>query len=242
MRQCNIIILLTALSLTCFWSCDSHSAQTPDKTTEMAVANNSDGNQARSPGSTRNNNSDFTEDYTNTDRVIWQKPDVVINLLGDLKDKTVLDIGAGTGFFSLRLTPKAKKVIAIDISPYYTNYLDSVKVLELPEEHQDKLETRLALPGDPKLAPEEVDIAVIVNTYMHMDDRIDYLEILHEGVSKGGTILIIDFKKKRTPIGPAREGRIPLYKVEEELYEAGFRNVQTYDNILDYQYIVMGEK
>lgn len=183
----------------------------------------------------------FTEDYINTNRLIWQKPDMIIELLGDLSGKTVADIGAGTGFFALRMTPKAKKVIAIDIDSRFMNYLDSVKVMELPENVQDRLETRLGLPHDPKLAPSEVDIVIIVNTFMWIKDKTQYLTTVKNGIKKGGKLLIIDFKKKRTPIGPYTKDRIPLYEVEEQLYAAGYTNIQTNDTALDYQYIVIAE-
>jgi len=184
----------------------------------------------------------FAEDYLSTNRGIWQKPELVLNLIGNLEDKTVADIGAGTGFFSLRMAPKAKKVIAIDIDPRFVNFLDSLKTRELPPELQDRLETRLAKPDDPLLAPEEVDIVLIVNTYMYLKNRVDYLERLRRSIAPGGALLIVDFKKKRTPVGPPSEVRIPLYEVEEELYEAGYRNVQTNDTALDYQYIIIAEK
>lgn len=182
------------------------------------------------------------EDYTNTNRVIWQKPEMVIELLGNLSGKTVADIGAGTGFFALRLAPEAEKVIAIDIDRRFTEYLDSVKVFELPEDMQEHLETRLAQPDDPRLAPNEADVVMIVNTYMYIKNRVQYLKDLKEGIAPGGRLLIIDFKKKRTPIGPPSEIRIPLFQVEEELYEAGYRNILTNDTALDYQYILLAEK
>ena len=188
------------------------------------------------------NNAGLSEDYTNTNRVIWQKPDMIINLLGELEDKVVADIGAGTGFFSLRLTPKSKKVIAIDIDPRFINYLDSVKVLELPENLQGRLETRLGKYDDPLLKNDETNVVVIVNTYMYIKDRIKYLQTLFQGVAPGGKILIVDFKRKRTPIGPPSDARIPLFQVEEELEDAGFTNISTNDTALDYQYFVMAEK
>ncbi len=194
------------------------------------------------PAPRKGNYPGIAEDYENTNRVIWQKPDMVIDLLGDLDNKTIADIGAGTGFFALRLAPKAKKVIAIDIDPRFINYLDSVKVLELPESMQSNLETRLARPNDPMLQPEEADLVMIVNTFMYIKDKVEYLEILKRGISDGGRLLIIDFKKKRTPLGPPSEIRTPLYEVEEKLYEAGYRNVTTNDTALDYQYIITAEK
>lgn len=182
-----------------------------------------------------------SEDYTNTDRVIWQKPDLVLGQLGNLEGKTVADIGAGTGFFAIRMAQKAKKVIAIDIDPRFTAYLDSIKVLELPEALQSRLETRLGAPNDPKLAPNEADAVVIVNTFMYIRNQVEYLATLKKGLKPGGKVLIVDFKKKRTPVGPPPAIRSDLYSVEEALYQAGYKRIVANDTALDYQYIIIGE-
>ncbi|KAA3640707.1 MAG: DUF1698 domain-containing protein [Bacteroidetes bacterium] len=186
--------------------------------------------------------SGLTEDYSNTYREIWQKPDLVLQLLGGLKGKTVADIGAGSGFFTFRMVESADKVIAIDVDPRFTNYLDSVKVRRLPESQQPKLETRLTTPDSPALQKEEVDVVVIVNTFMYIDNHVDYLRRLKKGLKEGGKLLIIDFKKKRTPVGPPGDLRQPLFVIENELYEAGYKNIITNDTALDYQYIVIAEK
>lgn len=198
------------------------------------MVDTSDKPQERRPG--------FTDDYTSTNRGIWQKPELIIDLLGTLDNKTVADIGAGTGFFSFRIAPKAKKVIAIDIDPRFVEYLDSARVRELPPSIQNRIEPRLAAPDNPNLAPKEADIVLIVNTYMYIKNRVAYLKNLKTGLTDGGTLIIVDFKKKRTPLGPPAELRIPLFQTEEELYEAGYRNIQTNDTALDYQYIVIAQK
>lgn len=190
----------------------------------------------------KSNSQGITEDYINTNRVIWQKPNMIIELLGDLENKTVADIGAGTGFFTLRLTPRAKKVIAIDVDRRFIDYLDSVKVFELPENIQSRLETRLVPPTDPQLAPEEVDAILIVNTYMYIKDRVDYLAKLSRSITPGGKLLIVDFKKKRTPIGPPSNIRIPVFQVEQELYDAGYTDIVINDTALDYQYMILAHK
>lgn len=184
----------------------------------------------------------LTEDYTHTDRVIWQKPDMVLNLLGGLEGKAVADIGAGTGFFTLRMAQKARKVIAIDIDPRFINYLDSIKTLELPEKFQSRIETRLGKPDNPQLKTGEVDLVVIVNTFMYIRDQVAYLKILRNALTPGGKILIVDFKKKRTPVGPPNNIRVPIHIVEEALYEAGYKNVLANDTALDYQYILVAER
>lgn len=200
-------------------------------------------NGAAAPAGDQPNNGDIGEDYINTNRVIWQKPEMIINMLGNLEEKTVADIGAGTGFFALRMAPRAKKVIAIDIEKRFIDYLDSVKVFELPEELQSRLDTRLVPPDDPQLAPGEADVVLIVNTYMYLRNRVGYLKTLWQGISEGGKVIIVDFKKKRTSIGPPpSHERIPVFQVEEELYEAGYSDVVVNDTALDYQYVISAIK
>lgn len=182
------------------------------------------------------------EDYINENRVIWQKPDLVINLMGDLENKTVADIGAGSGFFSTRLARRAKKVIAIDIDPETITDLDSIRIMELPESLQGRLEPRLTQPNEANLKPGEADVVLIVNTIIYIPNRVDYLENLIKGVTKGGQVIIIDFKKKRTPVGPPNQIRIPGFQIEEELYRAGYTNIKVNDTALDFQYIVIAEK
>lgn len=182
------------------------------------------------------------EDYVHTNRVIWQKPEVVIDILGDLSGKTVADIGAGTGFFALRLAPLAKKVIAIDIEPKFVDYLDSIRKEQLSPEIAQRLEPRLAEPQNARLKPREADIVLIVNTYMYIGNREAYLKNLRPALRPKGRILIVDFKKKQTSLGPKTENRLPQFQVEEELNNAGFRILESNDTALDYQYIILAEK
>jgi predicted RNA methylase len=59
--------------------------------------------------------------------VIWQKPDLVIQQLGDVNGKTVADLGAGTGYFSRRIAYKGARVIAIDIDPQAIQWMQEQK-------------------------------------------------------------------------------------------------------------------
>ena len=181
------------------------------------------------------------EDYVNEDRLIWQEPDIVLNRMGDLQNKTVADIGAGSGFFSMRLAQVAKKVIAIDIDPQTIADLDSIRRMELPERFQNRLEPRLTEPAVANLKKGEADVVLIVNTIIYIPDRIGYLRKLREGMTPGGQLIIIDFKKKRTPVGPPNQIRIPGFQIEEELYQAGYTNIRVEDTALDYQYMVIAE-
>lgn len=179
----------------------------------------------------------INEHYTGTEREAWQNPALVIDLFGDLSNKVVAEIGAGIGFFATRLCKNAKKVIAIDINE------DLLKDLDLIARKDGlRLETRLGEVDDPLLQDEEVDAVLIVNTYVYFDDHIGYLKTLIKGMKPGGRLVIVDSKKRNTPIGPDKGIRVPLYEVEQHLKTAGFSVKESNDTALKYQYIVVADK
>ncbi len=180
---------------------------------------------------------DMVRTYEDEDRVVWQKPDIILSKIGDLSGKTVADIGAGTGYFSFRMLKSAKKVIALDIEPRFLRFIDSIS-LELPASMSDKLETRLVESQNANLKPSEIDAALMVNTYMYVNNRTDYLKQLYSSVNVGGKIIIIDFKKQDLLFGPTTDEKLAANEVVKELQDAGFQSVILDEQSLDYQYIV----
>lgn len=178
----------------------------------------------------------------NKSRDVWQRPSDVIDLLGDVSEFKIADIGAGTGFFSFRLLLRGASVIAIDIDPRMLEIIESFKQ-NLSSEMQTKLETRLALPSDAKIEKDEVDIILIINTIGYIENRIEYLKQLYEVLPEGGKILIVDFKSRQLPVeAPSLEYRVPLFQLEQDLANSGFTSIESNDAILDYQYTVLVSK
>ena len=103
----------------------------------------------------------------------------------------------------------------------------------------NKLVIKLTKPSDPQLDPHSVDIVLLSNTYMYIQDRVNYLKTLRAYLKKDARVLIIDYKKKNLPFGPPIDERVNLDTVEKELLNAGY-NIQKSDDVtLDYQYIVL---
>jgi len=165
-----------------------------------------------------------------SNRFTWQKPKEVIRRLGEgLPEKTVADIGAGPhGYFTFQFVKYAKKVIAIDINKEAVSYMDSVKFV-LREEYKDKIETRLVPDNDPKLKDGEADIVFISNTFSYIENPTEYLKKVKDGMPIGGQICIVDYKMRKIPsVFPSINNR--------------FQHLISYDDVLDYQYIVIAEK
>lgn len=175
------------------------------------------------------------------DRHVWQKPGLVIDVLGDIEEKVIADIGAGEGFFARRLAPLADRVIAIEIDQRWVDYLDTLRMTELPTHLRPRLEARLATPDDPMLEDGEVDIVLFVNTLYLIDNREQYLRRLRPALRTGGRVVIVDWKKENTALGPVVSDRIAISDLAALLERAGFRVVSTDNTALDYQYIMVAE-
>ncbi len=219
LNGCMIILVLLLMP----------ACQLKEKTDAVAVRNET---------SVDSSNSSEQEKLESQDRTIWQKPYDIIGLLGPLEDKVIADIGAGSGYFSFRFIHQAKKVIAIDIEKELIDMMNAEKTYYKPE-IQERFEARLATPMDPKLNKGEVDIVFLSNTYSYIKQRSTYLRNLKDKFKPGGRIMIVDFKKKMTPMGPDLEHRLAQGDVERELIEAGYELISSDDNKLQYQYIIM---
>jgi len=174
-------------------------------------------------------------------RVNWQNPDKVIEKMGNLEGKTVADIGVGTGYFAFRLVRRGAKVIGIDIEEKFLEYIENRKS-DLPGSLSENITTRLTVPDDPNLRPNEVDWILIVNTYYILDNRISYLRKIREGLKPGGKLIVVDYKSGDLPVGPNEEEKIQANDAVAEMERAGFRIIDKDLNSLQYQYIIVAQK
>ena len=176
----------------------------------------------------------WAKEFDDPARDVWQKPDEILDALQLTRTAYVADVGAGTGYFSVRIAKRVPdgKVFAVDIEPDMLNYLGERK-------HREQLHVLLpvrASADNPNL-PEPVDVALIVDTYHHIDDRVAYFSRLKSSLRPGGRLAIVDFKTD-APDGPPAERRIPPDKVTAELEQAGYSLVARHD-FLPRQYFLV---
>lgn len=169
-------------------------------------------------------------------RDAWQKPEVLVPALKLPRNGTVADIGAGTGYFNARLAAavgKKGKVIAVDIEPNLVCHMARRALKERTLE----VEPRLGTAGDPLLTAGEVDVVMTVDTYHHIDARVDYFRRLGSTVRQNGRLVVVDFKPGDLPVGPGPDHKISPEQVDRELAEAGWTRTQALDDLLPYQFV-----
>jgi ubiquinone/menaquinone biosynthesis C-methylase UbiE len=137
-------------------------------------------------------------------RDAWQKPDEVIAALGLAPGQTACDVGAGPGYFTLRLAKAvgpAGLVFAVDVDETILaslrDRLESAKVTNVTPV--------LGAIRDPWLPNAACDLILIVDTYHHFYDGPAYLRRLVASLRPGGRIVNIDYKKEGSYGPPASE-------------------------------------
>lgn len=169
-------------------------------------------------------------------RVAWQRPDALVAAL-HAEGKVVLDLGCGTGYFAVRLAQVAARVIAADIDERFLAYLRG-RMSALPDGVRARIEPRKIESTSPGLAPEEADLALVVDVYHHIDDRVTYLRRLEAGLKRDGELVIVDFKPGDFGDAPPESLRVPSTQVVAELEAAGFVTPTVDLSLLPRQYIV----
>ena len=166
----------------------------------------------------------YARSFDDPARDKWQMPSRVIDSLALKPGMKVADIGAGTGYFSMRLAKApGVSVYAVDIEPKMIDYLKK----RAASEHANSVTAVLASATSPNL-PEPVDVILVVDTYHHLPNRPTYFRDLRKSLKPGGRIAIVDFRKE-APDGPPVHFRFTPQQIQDEMTQAGFQLDASHD-------------
>ena len=173
------------------------------------------------------------------DREEWQKPSEVLRALSPAPGQVACDIGAGPGYFSLRLSQAvgaSGAVYAVDVEPRILQVL----VARIEKSNAKNVVPVLGLRGDPLLPRSRCDLILIVDTFHHFPDPVAYLRRLAVSLRKGGRIVNIDFHKRELPVGPPVDHKVSREEFLARAQAAGLSLVKEH-TFLPYQYFLVME-
>jgi len=172
-------------------------------------------------------------------RDAWQKPEQVVRHLTLSSDSRVADIGAGTGYFVMRIAPQVPvgRVYAVDIDPTMVDFA----VKRAQTAGLQNVQGVVASPTAPNL-PEPVDVVLLVDTYHHIEGREAYFSALAASVRPGGRLVIVDYKVDATLPGPPMAMRLSPDAVIDELRAAGWRLQTRSEGFLPRQYLLIFDR
>lgn len=170
------------------------------------------------------------------DRDAWQQPDKIMDALGIADGSVVADLGAGGGWFTIRLARRVGpngRVYAEDVQ---RQMIESIE-RRVNRENLRNITTILGTSRDPRL-PARVDAVLIVDAYPEMKEPVVLLRNVAAALKPNGRIGIVDFKKDGFGPGPALEERVDPERVIRDAEAAGLRLIKR-ETFLRYQYMLV---
>jgi SAM-dependent methyltransferase len=224
-RRVLMLALLVSCPALCFVS-----AQTP----------------AQTPASAPSEHRKTSEPYTG-DLSVFDSPgrderlqvNRVMDILGITPGKTVADIGAGSGWFTVRAARRVGEggvVYAVDINPESIRYVDE----RARKQKLRNVKTILGKPDDPLLPAGGVDAVLLLKTYHEVAEPVALLRNLRAALRPGARVGIIDRNGNGEDHGVGRD------VVLHEAREAGYRLLEQYDFVkgdkMDYFLVFIPEQ
>jgi ubiquinone/menaquinone biosynthesis C-methylase UbiE len=171
------------------------------------------------------------------DRDAWQKPDQVMDALQIGEGAVVADVGAGGGWFTVRLARRVGPnglVYAQDVQP---QMLDSIR-RRIDREGYRNVRYVRGEPADPKLPEGVLDAVLLVDTYHEFSDPTALLRALRGSITSTGRIGIVEFTMDGGGPGPPASDRVPPERVIEQAAAAGLTLVAR-ETFLEFQYFLI---
>lgn len=170
------------------------------------------------------------------DRAIWQKPDEIMDALNIADGAVVADVGAGAGWFTVRLARRVGpngRVYAEDIQ---RPMLEAISY-RVSREGLTNVRTVLGTPEDPKL-PDGLDAVLIVDVYAEVANPVSLLSDIAQVLKPHGRLGIVDFTKAGHGPGPPMDQRVDADAVVRDARAAGLELV-SHETFLPYQFLLV---
>jgi SAM-dependent methyltransferase len=176
------------------------------------------------------------------DREAWQKPDLIMDTLGIADGAVVADLGAGGGWFTMRLARRVGPNGLVYAQDIQAEMIDAIQ-RRVVRENLSNVSTVLGTASDPKL-PRGLDAVLIVNSYHEMDvpenpdSILTLLRNLATVLKPQGRIGVVDFTPGNGGPGPPAAERVPEEGVIKTAAAAGLRLIRR-ELVPPYQYLLV---
>ena len=166
-----------------------------------------------------------------------ESPDVALDVLKIPKGASVADIGAGSGYITVRLAARvgpAGRVFANDVQPQMLNIL-SRRLSNAKITNVTLIEGTL---DDPKLPPASVDLALMVDVYHELSQPQTMLRHLRESLKPGGRLVLLEYRKEDPTVPIKPEHKMSVAEAKMEVEAEGF-TLNKVDEALPRQHILI---
>ncbi len=172
-------------------------------------------------------------------RATEEQPQQAINALKLKPTDVVADIGAGTGYFSFRISPQVPegKVLAVDVQPEMLDIIDFLK----KENNIINVEPIQGSVTEPNLPTETVDLALMVDAYHEFEYPKEMMEGVVRALKPGGRVAFVEYRRENPFILIKALHKMTQKQVRKEMKAVGLHWLETKD-FLPQQHLMIFEK
>jgi ubiquinone/menaquinone biosynthesis C-methylase UbiE len=164
------------------------------------------------------------------ERVDEEEPDLALRLLRVAKGSSVADIGAGSGYMTVRLAKivgPMGRVYANDIQP---------AMLQLLQQNVARAKLANVTPvlgtfDDPKLPPASVDLVIMVDVYHELSQPQRMLQRIGEALKPGGRLVLFEYRAEDPDVPILPLHKMTKGQVKQELEAEGYKQSRVYDDL-----------
>jgi len=172
-------------------------------------------------------------------RTLQERPIAAIDALEIHPGDVVADIGAGSGYFVTRIASRVDqgKVLAVDIQP---EMLDLIQQ-KLAEQNLDNVELVLSQLDSPRLKPNSVDLALMVDAYHEFAYPYEMMQGIVNALKPGGRVVLAEYRAENPLIMIKRLHKMSEAQVKREMAVVGLEWLKT-EEILPQQHLLFFQK
>ncbi len=172
-------------------------------------------------------------------RSLEEQPNTVIDALNLTPTDVVADVGAGTGYFSFRISRRVPqgKVFAVDVQPEMINILNFLK----QENQTENLEPVLGSETDPGLPESTVDLALMVDAYHEFAYPQEMMQGIVKALKPGGRVVLVEYRGENPLVLIKGLHKMTQRQVRKEMQTVGLVWQETQD-FLPQQHVMIFQK
>ena len=163
------------------------------------------------------------------DRAEREQPDRVLDALAIAPGATVADVGAGTGYFTLRLAARvgaSGQVYATDLQPEMLRLLEA----RLPGAGVRNVVTRQATDHDAALPAACCDLVLLVDVYHELSDPAGVMASIRRALRAHGRLVLVEYRGEDPAVAIKPEHKMTLPQIQAELAALGFH----FESVLEF--------
>lgn len=171
------------------------------------------------------------------ERETEQKPAEVIQAMRLTGKEVVADLGAGSGFFTFRLAPKAAKVLAVDIQDEMVATLRQ----RAAERKTTNVEIIKGAECDPRLPTGGVDVVLMVDVYHELSCPYEMMMAVRKALKPAGRVVFVEYRLEDPSVQIKLVHKMSVAQLEKEMAAVKFRKLQSVETLPSQHIVVFGK-